>query len=657
MNAQAPIRQLSFYAHGVAQITREARFEGSHLSLALKPSELDDVLKSCVVSAATAETIVSGMDYETPAPAESGSASVSTARLNIGKRSALVDLLTELMGWDVQVALQADAPAVAGRVLGIQLEGPAEGQCLLLSQPDTGLIQSVLLADIRQLLPQSPSLQARLGRELDARQQPDGVQALTIRLNPGQHHLAVAYLVPSSSWRISYRASVTSVATDAGDHSAPAKGDGNGEGPALVRLQAWGLIDNQFGEDLNDVRISMVAGQPISFQYAMALPVQPDRAKVAAPARQAAKPLDFQAPAPIQPRSPMDLGHLIDPCMIADLGMQEALTTPAAQTHEQGELFEYEVAQPVSMPMGSSALVPLFDLAMPGERELLFNDRKHKLHPIRALRCINVTGCVLEHGPLTVTEDGSYRGEAVLPFTVKGAELYLPYAVELGIHVTVDTHSGEQHTALTTDEGAFWEESAATKTLRWTLHNKTEKDDVVTIECDESRLPGELTCQAGEPLRVAHMLRWRVPCPAQSEVSFQVSAHSVSRQRLGGLPALAKLKAVLGASLCPLGLAQALQPLLPLMEEQATANARLKQLDDALKELADSQEELRGSIEMLSGSDSVEVAARRELIPRALELASSLSAQREERAALRQRHRQMQQQLDQATLALLVPQA
>lgn len=654
MNAQAPIRQLSFYAHGVAQITREARFEGSHLSLALKPSELDDVLKSCVVSAATAETIVSGMDYETPAPAASGSASVSTARLNIGKRSALVDLLTELMGWDVQVALQADAPAVAGRVLGIQLEGPEEAQCLLLSQPDTGLIQRVLLADIRQLLPQSPSLQARLGRELDARQQPDGVQALTIRVNPGQHHVAVAYLVPSSSWRISYRASVT---TDAGDSGGPAIGVTHGKGPAQVRLQAWGLIDNQFGEDLNDVRISMVAGQPISFQYAMALPVQPDRVKVAAPARQAAKPLDFQAPAPIQPRSPMDLGHLIDPCMIADLGMQEALTTPAAQTHEQGELFEYEVAQPVSMPMGSSALVPLFDLAMPGERELLFNDRKHKLHPIRALRCINVTGCVLEHGPLTVTEDGSYRGEAVLPFTVKGAELYLPYAMELGIHVTVDTHSGEQHTTLTTGEGAFWEESAGTKTLRWTLHNKTEKDDVVTIECDAFRLPGELTCQAGEPLRVAHVLRWRVPCPAQSEVSFQVSAHSVSRQRLGGLPALEKLKAVLGASLCPLGLAQALQPLLPMMEEQDTANARLKQLDDALKELAESQEELRGSIEMLSGSDSVEVAARRELIPRALELASSLSAQREERAALRHRHSQLQRQLFQATQALLAPQA
>ena len=83
----------------------------------------------------------------------------------------------------------------------------------------------------------------------------------------------------------------------------------------------------------------------------------------------------------------------------------------------------------------------------------------------------------------------------------------------------------------------------------------------------------------------------------------------------------------------------------------------MKQLDDALKELAESQEELRGSIEMLSGSDSVEVAARRELIPRALELASSLSAQREERAALRQRHSQLQRQLHQATLALLAPKA
>ena len=46
---------------------------------------------------------------------------------------------------------------------------------------------------------------------------------------------------------------------------------------------------------------------------------------------------------------------------------------------------------------------------------------------------VNETGLVLERGPVTVMEDGDYHGEAIVAFSMEGNELYIPFAVELGI--------------------------------------------------------------------------------------------------------------------------------------------------------------------------------------------------------------------------------
>jgi hypothetical protein len=78
-----------------------------------------------------------------------------------------------------------------------------------------------------------------------------------IHLTPGDHDLAVSYIAPAPTWRVSYRLITDEVSAE-------------GKGAAL--LQGWGIFDNRLGEDLQAVQLSLVAGMPISFVYDLYTP-------------------------------------------------------------------------------------------------------------------------------------------------------------------------------------------------------------------------------------------------------------------------------------------------------------------------------------------------------------------------------------------------
>jgi len=127
-----------------------------------------------------------------------------------------------------------------------------------------------------------------------------------------------------------------------------------------------------------------------------------------------------------------------------------AQAAPTAATgKEAGEFFQYEVTAPVSVKRGESALVPIIGADVSYSRELLYNGAKFAKHPVAALRFKNSTGLTLERGPVTVVENGDYKGEAVVPFTKDGSEVYLPYAVELGVRIS------EFPTAISTEISAL----------------------------------------------------------------------------------------------------------------------------------------------------------------------------------------------------------
>ena len=152
----------------------------------------------------------------------------------------------------------------------------------------TGAIAAVALHLVRRVDLLEERATADLSRFLDVSRGKDEHRTATIRLSPGEHDLAVSYVVPSPTWRVSYRIVVA---------SAP----GEGAGPpammdeAELQLQGWGLFDNGLEEDLDAVQVTLVAGQPISFIYDLAASHVPRRPVVRDEARVAAGPVEFDA--------------------------------------------------------------------------------------------------------------------------------------------------------------------------------------------------------------------------------------------------------------------------------------------------------------------------------------------------------------------------
>jgi hypothetical protein len=87
-----------------------------------------------------------------------------------------------------------------------------------------------------------------------------GLQTVVLSLDGRAHDLQVGYVAESPVWRPSYRL-VLHPNSDAD-------------------LQAWGIVENLSGEDWKGVKLTLIAGAPLSFQAELGTPVIPPRPTV-----------------------------------------------------------------------------------------------------------------------------------------------------------------------------------------------------------------------------------------------------------------------------------------------------------------------------------------------------------------------------------------
>ncbi len=80
----------------------------------------------------------------------------------------------------------------------------------------------------------------------------DDRRTVRLTLDGRDHRLAVGYMIETPIWRPSYRLVLNS----------------NG-----AQVQAWGIVQNLSGEDWTNVRLSLVAGAPVSFRSELAEPM------------------------------------------------------------------------------------------------------------------------------------------------------------------------------------------------------------------------------------------------------------------------------------------------------------------------------------------------------------------------------------------------
>jgi hypothetical protein len=316
--------------------------------------------------------------------------------------------------------------------------------------------------------PIDPELQAALNHWDRIKKDSRKLRRVTLELDGKKHDIVVGYLAETPLWRPSYRLVV-----------GP-----NGE----AMFQAWGIVQNQSGEDWKDVEIALVAGAPIAFESTLGEPIIPRRPVVtdqgevimAVPegkttlrvdeyaeesAMDAKREMDRAAgapagaPAPAQksraPASESAEGHgySFGDDVLAQDGMAEYAPTPQdpsrlARVELQTGSTRYEVPHRVTIPDQSATMVLFVSKKVPGEAVFLYSPDggvpDSYRHPFRVVRFKNLSGGMLERGPIAVFEKGAFLGQGVVDALPAEAQATVPFALMRALSIQVEKNHDQR---------------------------------------------------------------------------------------------------------------------------------------------------------------------------------------------------------------------
>lgn len=449
-NNRVPLRKVVLYKHGMGYFERRGTVNGSgSIEILCGAAEIDDMLKSLMVLASDGARI-DAITYDSAKTLEDR---MQEFGFDVRRAKGLLDIISQMKGLPVSVT--SSGTAYSGRVAGIDyLEHVVDDKVtrdpfLILFANAT--FRRLSITSISSITVDDESFSSELNQQFEllfqnARKKDR--KALTVVLPETQGEVVVAYSIPSPIWKTSYRLVAV------GEH---------------VIIQGMAIVDNVQDEDWDKVEMVLVSAAPISFIQPLYDPVQPRRASVAAQgyvssgpviaeraqrlAQASAAPQAAEAQMAWGSPAPGTAGAMrkeayAEKLQLREAGFVDALDQFAEQdigieAGSSGELFEYRVSAPVTVPRNTSALIPIVQGNIEGEKISLFNERKNKSHPYCAIRLTNTTGLTLEAGPVTVMEEDSYAGEAMLDVLKPDDKRFLPYALDQDVHVILRHESHE----------------------------------------------------------------------------------------------------------------------------------------------------------------------------------------------------------------------
>lgn len=649
-----PITHMTLYKHGVGYFQRQARCSGDQVSLTFRVEEMNDVLKS-LTAVDRGPGQVLGVEFPSPQSQEELLAGCS---IRLGDSRSLQDLLVSLRGRQVRLRLD-QAEALAGILLGIDdapQEEPLATALVSVLLKDSHWVQTAPLARVQGVEILDPAAAGDLRFFLNSSLTQESHRQVTVRLTPGEHDLALSYVAPAPTWRVSYR-----LVVEEGAGEGPEE-DKREEGERRALLLGWGIFDNRLEEDLREISLSLVAGMPISFVYDLATPFTPQRPEVKEEGRVAAGPVEFgRAVAKAAPLRALAMDaapegaammRAAEPDSFGFSGQAlDQSTVVAASGVDLGELFQYTIATPVTVGRGQSAMVPIVSAWLSCRKDLLYNGRKLPSHPVATLRMRNATGLTLERGPVTVIDAAQYAGEAVLPLTAIEAELVVPYAVELGVKVQEETAASRDIHALRITGHFLIVEEWDVRRQIYRLNNNTAR--MATVLVEHPRTPAfELFDSPAPREQTADQVRFAVQAPPREEAQLVVQERRLlSRREEIRRQSPRALQSFLAQGLLSHPVHDQLEALLALWERIAAHERRLVEIEQERQRVYQQQEQVRGNMAAL-GSAGKEGELRASYVERLRASESRLQSLAGEEQELKAANQRLNQEVDARLQAL-----
>jgi hypothetical protein len=642
---QLPLRRVILYSNGVAYFERRGAVTGrAEINLSLKQSQVDDVLKSLVVLD-LGKGRIGAVSYNSSAPANARLREIpfAIAAASQGNFGGMLSVLQQLQG--AKVAITTATRSATGAVLTVEenkTQVPATLTRNLVITTESGELQSFDLSEVKSVKLLDEGAKHDLNEFANATASARRRDSKTITITSdgdGAREMIVSYTIAAPIWKTNYR-----VVLDA---------DGK------PFFQGWAIVDNVSEEDWSNVQLSLVSGTPISFIQPAQQPMYRHRPVVPIPedlrlnpqridgtevgalnniggaigtttetvrvdgfsgGRLPAKPENL----PMNGRNAQQMAQLAPGAAqstefarnatgfaAVTTGVSNAITSgesgveAAAQGEEMGELFEYRIEQPVTVNRNRSALIPIIQTTLEGERVTFYNEAVNRnQRPMNSIRLKNISKLTLEGGAVTVIDGDAYAGEALMDRVKPNEQRFIAFALDLGTVITTKFKSDREPVFLARAvNGVFETHYYQIERKTYTIINQTDKKRTVYLE-HPYREGWKLSEATQKPAsRTLNQYRFRVELEPRATMEVPITetqalqdSYQIAQITRRDIEIFVSRKYIDEATKVEL------DKLLDLQTRINTARAKVETLGEEVEAIEKDQERLRENIEKLKNT-------------------------------------------------------
>jgi len=595
---------------------------------------------------------IGAVSYNSSAPVSSKMAEIPfSVNPLTADGGGLAGVLAQLQG--AKVAVSSSKGAATGSILTVERkqitnEKTTTTTSVLVIASESGEISSFDLSDVKsvKLLEDGTRKDVNEFANATASTRRRDAKTITITSNgTGQREMIVSYTIAAPIWKTTYRV----VLDEAGKPF----------------FQGWAIVDNVSDEDWENVQLSLVSGSPISFIQQLQKPFYRYRPVIPLPRDLQLNPQVYEPQSnnqinnninkntvenlpsgttfnsmlkttPVVKNESSNSNFQVDGAsgsentliidgqevtnfrtgvlnsnssmVINETKVSDALVSnnSGVRTNttgdEIGDLFQYRIAQPVTVMRDRSALIPIIQTQMDGERVSVYNETVRQDRPFSGVLLKNMTNLTLESGSLTVIDGNAYAGEALMERLKPKEQRLISFALDLGTHVRVRNNADrEPAKIIKVVNGVFQVHYFQTSEKTYQISNQTERPKVLYIEypiqdgwvlSDDSPKPDYTT---------QRYYRFRVELKGLEDKELKISVRQPLMETYQ-LTSLSKtdLSLFVSRKYIDESTRAKLEKLIDLRTKIAEIDNKLNSFDDEIEKIEADQKRLRENIEALS---------------------------------------------------------
>jgi len=339
----------------------------------------------------------------------------------------------------------------------------------------------------------------------------------------------------------------------------------------------------------------------------------------------------------------------------ADSEVLSRSTPVQVRERQLGELFEYHITHPVSIQRNQSALVPIVQQSFEGKSVLYYQKAARAQNPMRAVEFKNTTSLTLEGGPVTVFNESSYAGEAMLETTMPNDLKLVPYAVELSVRISDSLQFAEGLvSSIVISRGLATLNSSQVRRTTYTIQSKIAKEETLYIEHPRLDERASLRDKTRLMESTESSYRFKLNLPALQTTQFiveEVSPLSDQMQLQQANPQ--QLLYLANQNLLQASVKQLIQQAIEQQKQVQFLQAAFQQMNQRETQLAEQQKRIRENLQALADRAS-EKELRDRYVKSLSQQEDELEALQKEKVAMKLKIEQARQQLDQQLMGLQV---